>query len=227
MSTTATPAEVADEHGLREVVGDPAQADQASGEVHDADEDGEGRREHRVLDAAGRCQWGQSGRHEQRHRPLGSDDESRRGAEHGVRQHRQEQAVQTGGERHTGDPGVGHRGRKGEGRHCDTGDCVGSQPFTAVRPDRTNERGIPRRQRRPARRRESASTAVRDVERLHRHRGGGWASSPPTPSASDTTSPSNKPTALPPNPHRPRQTAAETAPTQTTLDPTIPTNQPT
>ena len=59
------PSEVADEHGLREVVGDPTQTDQASSEVHDPDENREGRREHRVLDAPGRRERGQSGRHEQ------------------------------------------------------------------------------------------------------------------------------------------------------------------
>ena len=93
---------------LREVVGDPAQAQQASPNEHKPYRDREGGGQCGVLRGTRGGEWCQGGRYEQCHGPLGTDDASSGGPEPRVDQNGKQQRVQARGDRETCEFRVGH-----------------------------------------------------------------------------------------------------------------------
>ena len=134
--------DVADEHGPREVVGDPAEPEHPGDREARADE----QREHAgELDRLGASRDRQrQDRHadEGRDRSLRPDDELPRRSEQHVGDRREQQGVEAVHRRDAGDLGVRHRRRDRERRHRDPGDHVaarargryrGSSPVTGSR----------------------------------------------------------------------------------------------
>ena len=163
------PGDVADQHRLGEGVGDPADAGHACHEVDHPHHDREHRRQRGVLRAPADGNRSERRRDQQRDGALGPDGHPRRGTQEGVRQHREEQRIETGGDRHTGQLRVRHGCRHRQRRHRDPSEHVGAQPAPRVAGHRPRERHVPRRHRRPARRRERATPLVGLAERLHLH----------------------------------------------------------
>ena len=108
--------DVPDQHGLGEVVGDPAQAQQSSQEEDGGHGDGQGRRQGGVLRRGLGGERREGARDQQRDGTLRTDHDAQPGAKQRVGQHGQDQGIQAGRDRKPGQFGVGHRRGQGQGR---------------------------------------------------------------------------------------------------------------
>ena len=113
------PGDVADQHRLGEVVGDPADAGHARHEEDHPHHDREHRGERGVLRAPAGGERSDRRRDQQRDGALRPDGHPRRGPQEGVRQHREQQRVEPGADRDTGQLRVRHGCRQRQRRHRD------------------------------------------------------------------------------------------------------------
>ena len=153
--------DVADQHRPREVVGEPAEPQQAREQEAGADEQREHRRELDRVRAAGDRERQHRGRDDGRDRSLRADDEHTRRAEQHVRERGHEQRVEAVHRREAGELAVGHRRRDAERRHRHPGDEVAAGARHAVARQVGGERQRAREQRLGPRRPERRPVAVR------------------------------------------------------------------
>ena len=116
--------QVPHQHGPGEVVGDPAEPEQARQPEARRDEQREHRRELRRIVAPRDGEREDGGRDERRGRAFGADHEPPRGAEEDVRDGRQQERVEAVDRRQSRELPVGHRGGERERRDRQPGEEV-------------------------------------------------------------------------------------------------------
>ena len=135
--------QVADEQGLRQQVGDHAEAGDPANQTPSADDQAEGGgQRHRPLGVGAGQRCDRRPGH-QGDRRLGTHRQHPRRAQHGVDDQRHQRGPQPDHRRHADERRVRHHLRHQVGDHRDPGEHVDSQPAASVPPQHTDPRGRP------------------------------------------------------------------------------------